>query len=321
MELYTNSAQRTVTLEVPVVPINGSLNVTVFDTTGALVHTVNTVTAGTGTLSFTMPFSFVQNGNEYRVRWEFNYLEDATQYAFYTETYVEVVRSILPLSEIAVILGVNYNTDDAMSVERAVRHVIQAHTGQKFDYSRKTLTVEGHGESALRLPERLVELEGLSTLSATLNTHRAIITSDGWYLKKGWTNEVTVLTTTDEFFTGDYISNFAAPGEPGFEMSDHGPVIMAPGATGIATQFRNDYPFRIAGWWGYRYVPAAIKEAAKLLVNDYGCQEALYRDRYLESIKAADWRLQFSSRAWESTGNARADYLLSEYVLADWAVI
>ncbi len=84
---------------------------------------------------------------------------------------------------------------------------------------------------------------------------------------------------------------------------------------------KNDYPFEITGDWGYKSVPAPVKEAARLLVNDYACSEQLYRDRYLESIKAADWRLQFSSRAWEYTGNVRADQLLSEYVILDWAVI
>jgi hypothetical protein len=210
---------------------------------------------------------------------------------------------------------------EAKEVESAVRHVINAMTGQSFGYFEGTIDVEGHGETALRLPRRLIELVGLSTLTATLNVNRSIITSDGWYLKKGWTNAVTVLSTNDEYFTGTDVYNDVEPGEPGYEKPDHGPIIVAPGVSSSPTPWRDDYPFSVNGKWGYISVPEPVKEAARLLVNDYACSEALYRDRYLESIKAADWRLQFSSRAWESTGNARADFLLSEFVLLDWAVV
>lgn len=211
--------------------------------------------------------------------------------------------------------------EQAIDVEAVVRHVINAHTGQSFGYSEKSITVEGHGESALRLPERLIELTGLSTLTATLNVNRSIIVSDGWYLKKGWTDSVTVLTTTDEYFTGTDVNNYADEGLPGWEKTSHGGIIVAPGANSGPTKWADDYPFTITGKWGYISVPQPVREAAKLLVNDYACSEVAYRDRYLESIKAADWRLQFSSSAWRYTGNVRADQLLSQYVLLDWAVV
>ena len=65
-----------------------------------------------------------------------------------------------------------------------------------------------------------------------------------------------------------------------------------------------------------------VKEAAKLLVNDYACAEQTYRDRYLTSMTAADWRIQFHSGAFLKTGNVRADQLLRDFVLkGGWAVI
>ena len=239
----------------------------------------------------------------------------------YTDTInYKVVRPYLTIAEVKAIWP-EASTADAIAVERAVRHVINAHTGQSFGYATKTLTVEGHGESALRLPERLVEIQTLSTLRATLNIHRSIITSDGWYLKKGWTDEVSVIESDDEYFGDYYVHNDVDEGEPGYVKPGHGHIINAPGSWGRATKWRDDYPFKITGKWGYVDVPEPVREAARLLVNDYACSEALYRDRYLESIKAADWRMQFSSRAWEYTGNVRADQLLSEFVLLDWAVV
>lgn len=244
--------------------------------------------------------------------------------------YFSVVTPYLTISEVKKIWP-EATDEQAREVEAAVRHIINAHTGQSFGYGTKTLTVEGHGDNALRLPERCIEVTGFGTLNATLDPKAVIVVSDGWYLKKAWAAEIGPLTS-DSTYWGDYrdgvfdrniYSDPDGDGEPplfGPLAERPGGIIVAPG-TGRATAWRNDYPFTITGKFGYKTVPAPVKEAAKLLVNDYACSEALYRDRYLESIKAADWRLQFSSRAWEYTGNVRADQLLSEYVLLDWAVI
>jgi hypothetical protein len=319
MDIYVDSSNRTVTLEVPVVPVSGSLNVTVHDAAGTLVHTVNTVSAGVGSLSFSFPFVLVSADASYTVRWSFNFLEDGEEYPLVREQHVNIVTPILPLSEIAKIIGSSGSSEDVADVEKSVRHIIQAHTGQAFGYAHKTLSVEGHGERALRLPERLVELEGLSTLTANLNPHTAIITSDGWFLKKGWSESVTAIASDNRYFGGDDITD-SLPGEPGFEKAGHGYVISAPGSTKPSV-WRDDYPFKITGWWGYRSVPSDVSEAARLLVNDYASNEALYRDRYLTAVKAADWRLDFNARTWEATGNVRADQLLAKYVLLNWAVV
>lgn len=317
MDIYVNDSVRSVTLEVPVTPVGGNLNVTVHDAGGALVHTVNTVVAGNPGLSFTFPFALMQSEGEYTVRWEFNFVEDGQEYPFSTETPVSVITPILPLSEISTILD---GEGDPREVEKSVRHVIQAHTGQKFGYGRKTLKVEGHGEGALRLPERLVVLEGLSTLTANLNPLTAIITSDGWFLKKGWSENVTARDSNNLYFGGGDVDPDILPGEPGYEKPGHGHVIAAPGSA-RPSAWRDDYPFEITGWWGYKSVPAPVKEAARLLVNDYACGEAAYRDRYLSAVKFSDWRLDFNARTWEATGNVRADQLLAEYVLLNWAVV
>ncbi len=235
--------------------------------------------------------------------------------------YFEVITPYLTYGEVKEIWP-NATDAEIAEVEAAVRFVINAHTGQTFGFaSNKTIVVEGHGDNSLRLPSRLVTLTGWSTLTANLDPNAVIIVSDGWYLKKAWADELSQITSTSTYWTGWDSVNSAAPGEPGYEKPSHGPVISAPGTSGISTPWRAGYPFTIVGDWGYKTVPNVVRAAARLLVNDYACQEIAYRDRYLESVKAADWRLQFSSRAWEYTGNVRADQLLSEFVLLDWAVI
>ena len=59
----------------------------------------------------------------------------------------------------------------------------------------------------------------------------------------------------------------------------------------------------------------------KLLVNDYACGEQMYRDRFLQSYKNADWRLQYYSAAYYDTGNARANLLLAPWVVSGISVV
>lgn len=233
--------------------------------------------------------------------------------------HYEVVTPYLSLEELREILP-DASDSEIIAAEAAARHIINAHCGQSFGLSTKSILVEGHGDSALRLPERLIEITGLGTLTATLDPNATIIVSDGWYLKKGWANALSTIESDSAYWNGWDVDNNAAPGEPGYEKPNHGPIIHAPGVSGTPTVWRDDYPFRITGRWGWEYVPEPVREAARLLVSDYSCYEASYRDKYLESIKAADWRLQFSSRAWDFTGNVRADQLLSQYVLLNWAI-
>lgn len=273
--------------------------------------------------------------NDVEVTWHFT-IEGLTDSFDETFSY-EVVTPYLSKQEIKAIYP-EVTDSEYVDLEASVRHIINANTGQKFGFDRaKTLTVEGHGESALRLPERLVAITGVNTLTSSLSVSAFIIVSDGWYLKKAWADATPRAGVEGSQFWGD-INGGAGPFDNSiygdYDRSDdsvdtlYGPlghrpggIIVPPGASGRATAWKDDYPFEITGDWGYKTIPANVKEAAKLLVNDYACSEIAYRDRYLESIRAADWRLQYNSRAWESTGNVRADQLLSDYVLLDWAVV
>jgi hypothetical protein len=304
-------------------------------------YSVNGVAPVTGTFTpvanetstWEMQLPYISTDDNFvEVVWEFT-IPGTT--GTFSETFsYETVTPYLSKQEIKAIVGPDATDEEVWDVEAAVRHIINANTGQKFGFDRnKTLTVEGHGEQALRLPERLVVLTGLSTLTSNLDPQAAIITSDGWYLKKAWANELGPRTTASVYW-GDYTNDnpfdnniYSDPNGDGLSpfvgplSSRPGGVIVAPGTSGRATPWKQDYPFDITGDWGYVSVPEPVRAAAKLLINDYACAEQAFRDRYLESMKAADWRLQFNSRAWESTGNVRADQLLSEFVMMDWAVV
>ena len=51
------------------------------------------------------------------------------------------------------------------------------------------------------------------------------------------------------------------------------------------------------------------------------CGQAGYRDNYLSSMKAADWRFDYFQEAVIGTGNVVADQLLEEYINHGAAVV
>lgn len=268
---------------------------------GAQIGASATALPTGGVASVTLPYAATVEPGSVDVTLRFNY--QSTLYE--PVKTVEVVSPYVQIHEIKALLDIT-DTEEAVAIELAARHVINSYTGQRFDKSHKTLTVEGHGETALRLPERLVELDGVSTLTGKLDPNSIIVVSDGWYIKKRWADVIEELETDDEYFGED---------------TRPGGVTYAPTGHHRVSEWRDDYPFKITGTWGYNSVPVPVVEAARLLAEDYSCLESSYRDKFLKNIRAADWRLEFSSRSWESTGNARADMLLSDYIILDWAVV
>jgi hypothetical protein len=241
----------------------------------------------------------------------------------------DVVTPYLTLTQARVVLDDDALTDDeVMEIEQAVRYIINAHCGQSFGKRTKDVIVVGAGETALALPERLMTITGLKTLSAVLNPSATWIVADGWYLKKKYYDAVSDIANTSIYWDGEGVyadETFPTEAPHGLGLTPdrfgHGEIISAPGSFSGA-KWKDDYPFTISGTWGYPAVPPAVVEAAKLLMNDYACSEQAYRDRYLDSIKSADWRLQFNDKAFLNTGNVRADQLLNDYVMKrGWAVI
>lgn len=245
-----------------------------------------------------------------------------------TDSY-EVITPLLSKREISKILDNAATNEEIVEIEAATRHIIQAHTGQAFGKRVKSQVVIGAGETALALPARLISITGLSTLTSVLNPESVIVIADGWYMKKHWSDVISSLTNNNVYWHGEGYYNpedFPESAPPGFghvpDRFGHGPIISAPGRRQSPTIWKDDYPFTIAGTWGYERVPDAVAEAAKLLINDYACSEGIYRDRYLESVKAADWSIQFNAQAYLHTGNVRADQLLNDYVMKrGWAIL
>lgn len=214
------------------------------------------------------------------------------------ETY-QVVTPYISIPEVTEMAGEDFSPSDIVKMEAAVRHIINAHTGQTFGKETSTKVALGNGSRALALPARLISVNTINGVALPVSYN---IGGDGWFI----THPSFGIPPLRADYHGLHESNGVIENPYGVR----------------ANQFGRDARFEIAGTWGWETVPDAVTEAARLLVNDYGSGDSLYRDRYLVSMTAADWRIQFSHGAFAKTGNVRADQLLSDYVLKrGWAVI
>jgi hypothetical protein len=303
MDIYTNSAaaERTVLLEFPIVD---GAQVDAFAYVGDEARfefqTLAVSPDNDGYLAV-LPLFLVQFDSDIEIRWSVVYTDEADgeSYTVNKVTPVQVVTPLLSRREIRQIDDVLFaSTFEATKIEKAVRHIIQAYTGQEFGHYHGSLLVSGDGDTALRSPKRILELEYVNGAVAT----NYVIGVDG--------HTVYHFPFGPPPVKADYY---------GYHMHTGG-VIHNPNGVNLAQFQRRTY--KLEGRFGFESVPEPVKEAAKLLVNDYACVDSQYRDRYLSTMTAADWRIAFYSGAYTRTGNVRADQLLSDFVVSrGWGVI
>lgn len=254
-------------------------------------------------VSVTLPY--LSEEGEIDLIWTFQVPGSGT----FSETERHTV--ITPLLTVEQIKEIHPNAtdDEVYSIERATRLIINAFTGQDFGHFTGSRKVRGSGNKALLLPQRVITLTQINSVDID---PRFLLSDDGWTLYKFPFGLPPYLDSCS-----DPYSYFAPNGEVWQSLG----VIVTPYSNDCAPWAKNIY-YDVNAEWGYYSVPPAVQEAARLLVNDYACGDSQYRDRYLTSMTAADWRIQFQSGAFRDTGNVRADQLLADFVLkGGWALI
>ncbi|ASR77317.1 hypothetical protein FDI36_gp206 [Streptomyces phage NootNoot] len=290
MEIYRDTTS-TVTLEHPV---TGTLTADVMRG-DAVISADQPVTSSGGIHTTTIDWSLTEYDGTLKVVWK--------KTGFSRSTYVEVVTPIIPLFQLEALLE-DVSQQDRYDAEAVARRIIEVYTGQSFGKFRGTKDVAGNDSSRLALPMPLISFTDMTDSTLSYDPSAFRITGEGWFLGQApgawWTiKQAPPEEVLDEFHSG---------------------VIYAPGVI-KKRDFSYTAVYTITGDWGYESVPYPVVQAAKLLISDYACQDASYRDKYLESMKAADWRIQFTQAAYDGTGNLKADQLLEPYKLTNMVVI
>lgn len=289
MEIYRDTTS-TVTLDHPV---TGTLTADI-KRGDAVISADQPVTTNGNVHTTTIDWSLVPYDGTLSIVWK--------KTGFSRTTWVDVVTPILPLSELAAFLD-DVSEQDRYDAEAVVRRIIEAYTGQSFGKFQGTKQVNGNDGTELALPNPLLNFTSVSDYQFNYEPSIFIIRGEGWFLAGA---------------PGAYWEIKNAPPEDVLDTFDN--VIYAPGTVKKRDfEFCNTYT--ITGAWGYESVPYPVVQAARMLLSDYACQDSSYRDRYLESMKAADWRIQFTQAAYDGTGNLKADQLLNPYKLSNMVVI
>lgn len=200
---------------------------------------------------------------------------------FTIEDYVDVVTPLFTWEDLR---NEGYTADSTPELERLVRHVIEAYTGQEFGRRIKRFTISPD-DRRVNFDAPLIEFRGVSDQYATLST-----------------------TLTPPKFPYEIVD-----GGFGLSINTDQYDIKTDSFWIVESRRRRSCIFG-EGVFGYNRVPQDVKEAALLIAGVWGCRQAVWRDRYIQTMKSADWNVQYDDGAFQATtGSVTADQLLSKY--------
>lgn len=289
-EIYKNSSQ-TIHLDV----IGGQADSDSVEATAyrGTVATPLTVTGpqtvnGYEQWSAIVSFGLTNNDGEVKVVWTFTIDNEPI-----TKTdFLDVVTPYVNIKEAREELDIPSDVSDAtiMRAERKARRIIDRFCGQSFGLITETRYIRGNGTSFVRLPGRLVSVDtATDSTSTTIPLTGYQVRNDGWSMKRVW--------------------DYAVDDSPYYTNPIHVPWGPAP------LEFQRGYEWAIKGKWGWERVPPAVHDAALLIIEQELCPQAIYRERYVKTMTAADWRIEVDPMSWHGTGNAVADQILVDYIV------
>lgn len=207
--------------------------------------------------------------------------------------YINVVTPYCNLADINAPDGTT--TADLEDAEMFARYMINDQTGKKFGRRRRTINVSGNNAPNLVLNERIVSVDSVAV------NGESVWTADPAYNNFG---RELVISDTNYGLTG--IKNDGIPvwGEQNYTVN-----------------WRSNYRYTISGIFGYDQVPDEIEYCARLLAEDYFCNDTAWKKRYVQQINASDWRVVFSPRQFIGTGNFYVDQILSDFKSIGMAII
>lgn len=235
-----------------------------------------------------LDLSTTANSGTLQVKWDFS----IDSIPVIKKEFYEVVTPLLSVVQIRERLNLDEDdvTDDQIiAAERRVRHVIENLVGQKFQQTVETVQVFGSGGPVLRLPKRAISIDTVDYWTAGYT-----VVKDGWAMLRMRPPVGSVIKSDVPIYNPYDASNY------------------------YWTQY---VPVVISGTWGWESVPTDVSEAALILIEEELSDERTYRDRYLTSMTAADWRIQFHPAAFTGTGSVVVDQLLTKYKVSNMAVV
>jgi hypothetical protein len=178
-------------------------------------------------------------------------------------------------------------------LERKARYLINAYTGNDFKFEYKTVGAYGANTDLLHLGQRIESFDK--------------ITYDD-YVVYDSTEEPVIdeLGATIAVAPSKYAIKVVAEGVNISEWVDQNPL-------NNPSYFGKDAAYLIRGEYGWKSVPEDIKTAVYELINDFLCNDFIYRNKGLKSLQNDAFNIQFADGMLNGTGNLYVDALLAPY--------
>ena len=219
------------------------------------------------------------------------------------ELFVKLVRPYATADEITEYFANNFSattsiladatTDYIRKLERKVRYLINAHTGNDFKFEYKTVGAYGLNTDLLHLGQRIESFDK--------------ITFDDYVIYDSKEDPaIDLLDVTLAIAPSKFSIKVVAEGVNITEWVDQNPLQNP-------SYFGKDSSYLVRGEYGWKQIPEDIKIAVYELINDLLCNDSLYRNKGLKSINNDSFNIQFADGMLNGTGNLYVDALLSQY--------
>jgi hypothetical protein len=260
--------------------------------------------AAVGRYYYLLTPTITENPRQLRVSWSYEIggiERKGSKTVFISVPYatLEDLRTIKELNE--------YSDEELKSMERLVSKIVDVFCGQSFGYEKDTIkTAFGQDSDFLWLPGRLWQLDEVSILDDYVSVLR---NPEGDIIGKDFDSR-----SVREYVVLDLDNPWRIRNRRNIDYETLS-------VTRSRSMFKSGSIYAVRGNWGYPFVPIQITEAAKILVKTYFYDDATYRERYITTIRAGNWRMEFQATGDETTGSANADMILTAYKNINAAVI
>jgi len=216
---------------------------------------------------------------------------------------VLVKRPYATVSEIKSYFQNNFNATQSIltnqtdsfieKLERKARYLINAYTSNDFKFEYKTVGAYGQNTDLLHLGQRIESFDK--------------ITYDDYVIYDSKEDPVIdLLDVTIAVAPSKFSIKVVAEGVNITEWVDQNPLQNP-------SYFGKDSAYLVRGEYGWKAVPEDIKIAVYELINDFLCNDSVYRNKGLKSISNDSFNIQFADGMLNGTGNLYIDSLLSQY--------
>jgi len=265
----------------------------------------------------TLPLEATSNQQEVTVHWFFYINSEEFQQEFSYDVVTPLVMPIDAASELGFSLSETsskYRSEkELLSAERAARYTIKQFTNVSFGKEFKTVTAYGQNTDVLVLNDQILSISeikenGVVVYSPINNINEFVYTFEP--TESGRSIRVANYGDIREYEAEPLVSIAVANTDTSYS------------STGLrSSAFKGGNRYEVTGTYGFNSVPGDVQQAAMLLINDFLCQDSIWRTKYVQQASMSDFKFTFFKEAFYGTGNAIADRILSRYQTMDMVVI